>query len=291
MINTYDVHISRPPGFKQLAVKDMLFVYYKCPQVEKYAKLFAHYNQIAYTLCGKKTIYHSGKSWVLTDDTSVLIRRTAYKQEMDHSVGWEVLAFFFQDNFLRQVFDEFRHHLPVEKLPPPPKDMLIEIRVSEATKAFFYSILPYFNQSSPPPASLLELKFKELLFNIISDPANRNVLAYIKSVNEQLKTPVWEVMEANYMFNLSIPDFARLAQQSVATFKREFHDYYHTSPGQWITSKRLEFAKILLETSQKSIGEICLDVGFENISHFSRIFKEKFAVSPIQYRKNTLISA
>ena len=75
MINTYDIHISLPPGFRQLAVKDMLFVYYRCPQAEKYANLFAHYNQISYTLSGKKTIHHSGKSWVLTDDTSVLVFR------------------------------------------------------------------------------------------------------------------------------------------------------------------------------------------------------------------------
>jgi len=279
MVNTYDFKIAHPDSIRQLAVRDMLFVYYKCPQVDKHVKIFTHYNEIAYTLSGKRTIHHGGKSFTLTDNTSLFVRRTAYKQEMDEFVGWEVLAFCFQDDFLRKVFSEFRQYLPLTS------DMLIEIKVSETTRAFFYSIVPYFMQKTPPAESLLELKFKELLFNILSDPANVNLLAYVNSIIDQQKTPLWEVMEANYMFNLRVAEFARIAQRSVASFKREFREYYHTTPGRWLTRKRLEHAKLLLETSGKNISEIAYDSGFENISHFSRIFKEKYGSSPLQYRR------
>ena len=164
-------------------------------------------------------------------------------------------------------------------------DMLIEIKVNETTRAFFYSMVPYFSQKIPPSESLLELKFKELLFNIFSDPANADLLAYINSIDDQYKTPLWQVMEANYTFNLTIDGFARIAQRSVGTFKREFHEYYHTTPGRWLTQKRLEYAKDLLDTSKKNVSEIADESGFENITHFSRIFKEKYGLSPLQYRK------
>lgn len=166
--------------------------------------------------------------------------------------------------------------------------MLIEINVNDTTRAFFYGIVPYFTQTLPPAENLLELKFKELLFNILSDPANINLLAYVSSIADQLKTPLWEVMEANYMFNLTIPDFARLAQRSVAVFKREFYDYFHTTPGRWLTHKRLECAKQLLDRSKKNVSEIVFECGFENVSHFSRIFKENYGISPIQYRKKQI---
>ena len=126
-----------PDIIKQLAVKDMLYVYYKCPQVDKHVNLFTHYNEIVYTLNGKKTIYHGNKSWSLTDNKSLFVRRTAYSQEMDEVVGWEVIAFIFQDDFLRQVFKEYRQHFPVKNLPAPPTDMLIEINVNATTSAFF----------------------------------------------------------------------------------------------------------------------------------------------------------
>lgn len=92
--NTYDFTVAHPDQFKQLTVKDMLFVFYKCPQVEKDLKLFTHFNEIVYTLCGKKTLRHGEKSWDLTDNSALFVRRTAYNQQLHHTIGWEVLAFY-----------------------------------------------------------------------------------------------------------------------------------------------------------------------------------------------------
>ncbi len=177
MINTYDLHISQPERFTQLVVEDMLFVYYRCPQVEKQLKLFTHFNEIAYTLSGKKTIYQGGKSWELTKNKALFFRRAAYKQELDETAGWEVLAYYFKDNFLKKVLDECREQLPLKNLPDPPKEMFIEITVNETARAAFYSILPYFNQKLPPPKNMLKLKFKELLFIILSDSSNAEFLS------------------------------------------------------------------------------------------------------------------
>ena len=251
MQNSYDYKVAHPDIIKQLAVKDMLFAYYQCPQVEKQVNLFIHYNLISYTLKGQKTFRHGEKSWTLNDNAALFVRRTAFNQERDDLQGWEVICFYFQDEFLRQVYKEYRQNLRVKNLPAPPSDMLIKIKVNETTRSFFYGMVPYFSQPTPPDESLLELKFKELLFNVFSDPANADFLAYINSITDQYKTPLWQVMEANYMFNLSVDEFARIAQRSVATFKREFSEYYHTTPGKWLTQKRLEYAKILLDTSKK----------------------------------------
>jgi len=285
MYNNFEYIVTHPEIIKQLAVKDMLFAYYRCPQVEKQVNLFLNYNLITYTFRGKKTFRHREKTWTLTDNSCIFVRKTAFNQERDDMVGWEVLAFYFQDNFLQQVFREYRQYLPLKNLPPPPTDMLIEINLTETTSAFFYGMVPYFSQKIPPSESLLELKFKELLFNIFSDLANANLLAYVNSIENQYKTPVWQVMEANYTFNLAIEEFAHIAQRSVTAFKREFYEYYHTTPGKWLTQKRLEYARYLLDTSKKNVSEIADESGFENLTHFSRIFKEKYGLSPLQHRK------
>jgi hypothetical protein len=49
VFNNYDDSIADPVTFKQLAVKDALFLYYKCPQVDKQMQLFSHYNEIMFT--------------------------------------------------------------------------------------------------------------------------------------------------------------------------------------------------------------------------------------------------
>ncbi len=284
--NNYDDTIADPVAFPQLAVKDALLLHYRCPQVDKHIQLFSHYNEIMFTLDGSRTMHHSGKSWTMIKHSCLLTRKTAYLQELPELAGWEVLAFYFQDSFFKQVIDEYQQYLPLKNLPEPPRDMLIEIHVNETTQAFFYSILPYFKQTTHPAEGLLELKFKELLFNLFLDPANAGLLAYANSLMHDSKVPLWQIMEANYMFNLTIPQFARMAHRSVSVFKKEFTDYYHTSPGKWLTQKRLEHARLLLETSQKSVGEIAFVSGFENLSHFSRVFKEKYGKSPLQYQNH-----
>lgn len=231
---------------------------------------------------------HKGQSWTLTEDTSLFIKKTAYTAEKDFE-GWEVLAFCFQDDFLQQVFREYKQYLPLKNLPPPPSDMLIEIDVNETTRAFFYGMVPYFSQKIPPCENLLELKFKELLFTIFCNPANAALLAYIYSIEDQHKTPLWQVMEANYTFNLAIDEYARIAQRSVTAFKREFQDYYHTTPGRWLTQKRLEYAKYLLDTSRKNVTEIADESGFENLTHFSRIFKRSMAYPPFTIGKSQTV--
>ena len=284
VFNNYDETIADPVSFKQLAVKDALFLYYQCPQVDKHIQLFSHYNEIMFTLDGSRTMHHNGKSWTLTKHSCLLTRKTAYLQELPELVGWEVLAFYFQDSFFRQVINEYHKYLPLKNLPEQPRDMLIEIHVNETIRAFFYSILPYFKQSVAPAEGLLELKFKELLFNIFLDPANAGLLAYANSLMHINKIPLWQIMEANYMFNLSIAQFAGMAHRSVSAFKKEFFEYYHDTPGKWLTQKRLEHAKTLLETSKKTISEVAFNSGFENLSHFSRIFKQKYGISPLQFQ-------
>lgn len=285
--NNYDDTIADPIAFKQLAVKDILFLNYRCPQVDKHIQLFSHYNEIMFTLSGSRIMHHSGKSFTLSKHSCLLTRKTAYLQELPDLVGWEVLAFYFPDDFFRKVINEYHQHLPLKNLPEAPRDMLIEINVNETTEAFFYSILPYFKQATHPAEALLELKFKELLFNLFLDPANAGLLAYANSLRHTDKVPLWQIMEANYMFNLSIAQFARMAHRSMSVFKKEFNEYYRISPGKWLAQKRLEHAKLLLETSGKSVSEVAFNSGFENLSHFSRVFKQKYGKSPLQYQNQS----
>lgn len=285
MINTYDFTVARPEYFKQLSVKDLLFLFYRCPQDEPKLDFYIHYNEIAFTLSGNKILNHRNRSWLLTENTSVFLRKSAYTQELFYTSGWEILAFYFPDDFLQQVFKTYKQNLPLKNLPAAPTDLIIEISVSEAARAFFYSIVPYFTQLSPPSETLLELKFNELIFLILSDPANSCLLSYVNSISERSKTPLQEIMEPNYTFNLSLSEYARMAQRSLASFKREFIEIYHTTPGKWLTRKRLEYAQMLLDNSSKNVNEIAYESGFENATHFSRIFKEKFGLPPLQYRK------
>ena len=93
-----------------------------------------------------------------------------------------------------------------------------------------------------------------------------------------------EIMQKNFSFNLSLPEYAKLACKSVPTFKREFKKIFNDTPAKWVMKKRLNMAMQLLENSSLSIGDISYECGFKNQTHFSRIFKEKTGSSPLQFR-------
>lgn len=284
MINVYDFHVAHPEIFTQISVNDKLFLSYQCPQIEKKLALYTHLNLIVYTLKGKRIIHHGGKTWLLSDSQSVFIGKTAFKQEIYHdTIGWQVLAFYFPDEYIVKIWDEFNRN-KLAKVSAPTDDILIEINVNEITRSFFYSIVPYFKHRFGNAEDLLELKFKELLFNIFSDPQNAALTSYINSIRNEGICRIQEVMETNYLFNLSIEELSRMANCSVSTFKRKFYEHYHTTPGKWLKHKRLENAKWLLGLGNKTISDAAYDSGFENLSHFSRIFKEAYGVPPSSFK-------
>jgi len=285
MINLYEDILTHPDYFKQISVNDLLFVHYKCPQKEDIIHLFTQHNYLIYSLSGGRRILRNDEEWMLTEDVSLFVKKSAFTQEWYQQKDWTVLVFFIPDDYLRKLLHEYRDNLPVKSFSAQANGCMIKVHVNETAKAFFYSMLPYFTQSPPPPSSLLEIKFRELFFNMLSNPKNAGLVGYINELDKYDKPLLSEIMESNYLYNLSLPEFAKLSHRSLATFKRDFFKAYHTSPGKWLLQKRVAHARLLLMTTKLNINKIAFDTGFESGAHFSRVFREKFGYSPHHSRK------
>ena len=68
---------------------------------------------------------------------------------------------------------------------------------------------------------------------------------------------------------------------------RTFSKKYGTTISEYISFVRTERAKMFLVTTDASVGNIALNVGFEDINYFSRVFKAKVGCAPSQYRKSS----
>lgn len=285
MLNLYETLKAHPEYFKQLSCKELLFAQYDCPQTDAKQGLYSEMNYIAYVLSGKRTLYQPGRSWEMTEGKCIFSKKGGWLAGKGPKDGWCVMVFFIPDNYLKQFVKEYRPHLPIRKTGMEETGQMIELNVNETTRSFFYAMVPYFTQNPPPPEDLLDLKFRELLFNILINPENKELVSCICSIADCDKTPLQYIMEANFTYNLPLAEFARISHRSLPTFKREFKEIFKTTPGKWLLQKRLDHACLLLHTSAKTVNDIAFESGFENSTHFSRVFKQKFGDPPQHFRK------
>jgi AraC-like DNA-binding protein len=77
---------------------------------------------------------------------------------------------------------------------------------------------------------------------------------------------------------------ARMARMSPYHFLRSFKATTGVTPHQWLLRARLHRAATQLATSHVPVTDIALEVGFEDLSNFTRTFRAEFGASPRQYR-------
>ena len=94
-----------------------------------------------------------------------------------------------------------------------------------------------------------------------------------------------DAMDRSYAQPLDVPTLARIAHVSPAHFSRTFRDTFGETPHRYLQRRRIERAMFLLWQTDRSITEICLDVGFASLGTFSRTFSRIVGETPTEYRE------
>ncbi|QSW89321.1 AraC family transcriptional regulator [Flavobacterium endoglycinae] len=141
------------------------------------------------------------------------------------------------------------------------------------------SLVPYFEMKDLPE-NIASLKITEAISILRAiDKGIDNVLT---NFEEPGKIDLAGYMEKNFMFNLPLEKFGYLTGRSLTTFKRDFSRIFNTTPQRWLTQKRLELAHYQFVEKKKKPIDVCYEVGFENLSHFSFAFKKQFGYAPTE---------
>lgn len=96
---------------------------------------------------------------------------------------------------------------------------------------------------------------------------------------------VLKYIENNYMQKITIAEISSIVDFSESHFMRYFKDIMGTTFVDYLKDYRLTMASRLLITSESSILNIAAETGFENLSYFNRAFKQKYQMTPRQFRQ------
>ena len=66
---------------------------------------------------------------------------------------------------------------------------------------------------------------------------------------------------------------------------RRFRDSTGMTPGQWINRQRMDTARLLIVSTDRSLPEIAAEVGVKDYNYFIKLFKKRFGYTPMHFRK------
>ncbi len=223
----------------------------------------------------KTTLLHKGDCAFIRKDFGVQLTKRAHEGEQ-----FRATFLMFTTKFLREFYCKLdksslpkevrRGKVSLQKLPSNRPDIA----------SLFESMTPYFNSEIRPTDDLLRLKMAEGVYVLLN--TDKNLYASLFDFADPWKADLMDFMEKNYMNDLTMEEIANYTGRSLATFKRDFRKVSNLPPQKWIIQRRLEAAHSLIKEGGRKVTEICFDVGFKNLSHFSRAYKKRYGHSPME---------
>ncbi len=135
---------------------------------------------------------------------------------------------------------------------------------------------------------MIGLTLQEMLIRLMQSQARilLETSYSLLSANNALAYTV-QYIKKNLRSRIDLNKLADSACMSRANFFKKFKEALGTSPAQFIISERIKLAKDELKSSDLSITEVCFSCGFENLSHFIRLFKQEVGMTPKAWKMNS----
>jgi AraC-like DNA-binding protein len=179
------------------------------------------------------------------------------------------------------VLRDFYSKMNKREIPPNVKisdKTVFKLKPTPAIESLFQSLTPYFDCNVKPTEGVTHLKLLEGIYALLNN--NEQFYPILFDFAEPWKIDLLEFLNSNYTDDLTMEQIASFTGRSLATFKRDFKKISNLTPQKWLIKKRLEMAYIKLKEENKKVQDVCIEVGFKNLSHFSTAFKKQYGIPP-----------
>ena len=233
---------------------------------------------------GKQELDINEYSMTLGPGALVLIRPNDLHSRRYIENGYHI-NIAFSSAIAKSLFEYLGNGYPSEQLLlpeiPPPYVTLNKTESDRIQKRMkeLYAV-------SLTDTDLQRTKLRTLILDIF-------VHYFSKSINQGPERESWFehlIHEMEKPSNLSegLPAMLRISKKSHEYLCRVFKQYLNLTPTQYINDLRLNYAANYLIHSDIPILDICMTAGFDNLSHFYHLFKNKYNITPKQFREATI---
>ncbi len=255
---------------------------------ESYMELHDHdYYEFSIVTKGEMIHHINGDTRKVYENTLLLLRP---KDSHYITVEEDKKTFeLFTLNVSKKFFTSFFELIDKELFDRLDQSELIEIPIANTSNRYFSNFISktstiYQNNNYPEEIlSPIFLDLSSIVLHYYQDKiVSRN---YSIVVNTMM-----ELLHDKKNFSLSLSEISKKANYSYAHINRLFKSETGTTLAEYFASIRLEYAKRLIETTSYSIMDISIEVGFQSLSHFTKLFSKYYGNTPAKHRKtwNTL---
>lgn len=187
--------------------------------------------------------------------------------------GFENDWIYFSGNMVEQLIQEL--------------DLPVNVSFSVDNSNYLASYIASIMKELKFPNHFSEHYISGVIYDMLVNVARkRAVFEFRNSDAYVLMQSVREEMLLQSDKKVSLEQLAMQTGYSVSRFCELYRKFYHSSPITDLMNARINEAKNLLLLTDKAVGEIAQDCGFESIHYFSKVFKKKVGCAPTQYRNN-----
>lgn len=243
-------------------------------------------HMLGFVISGEMTLRTKERDVKIRNGEAVFIRRSHLVSKLKRPArdGRPFKGLFLRLNlrFLKSISGQIV--LPAHSPSAPlSKSFYTYLPQHPFLTGLFRSLDSYFTTGEMPPPMIVENKLREAVLVLLE--LRPQLTGVLFDFERPWKTDLREFMNRNYACDLTLEQLAHYAGRSLSAFKRDFAEAFDgETPARWITRRRLDEAKTLLEQGM-SASNVYLKVGFKNLSHFSTAFKRQFGISPTQNRR------
>ncbi|MCD8172138.1 MAG: AraC family transcriptional regulator [Alistipes sp.] len=248
---------------------------------------------IGYVIRGRKYIYDGDlRQEVNRGEMFYLSSGNHYTEEIpEDNKPFEQIVFYYSPEKLGKILANLSMNYNMDivndhSCPNCHEQNHVICPAWNAAKTFFNMVNQSIREGDITRDKTLEsMKMLELIYLILTEKDccfKTKILENTDSHKENFE----QIIHRNIFNDISIEALAQQCNRSLTSFKKEFKKHFFEPPHKWFIRQRLMHSRLLLISTSKSISEIGNECNFPNTSHFIKLFKKEFGMTPAAYRTN-----
>ncbi|WP_375748543.1 helix-turn-helix transcriptional regulator [Vibrio sp. HN007] len=218
----------------------------------------------------EKFVYKKDQFILLPPNANVHMSMPEYTKALVYEFGDQIISSVSQ-----QVSDNLNMDLPDEM---NYSNFTLD-RVDNRIESLHHRMQEILREDDPNMRFLIDITSQELVYELLKKQGCHDIIYHYKNhpINKAIR-----IMNSVSGSNLKIADVAEEVDMSLSNFSQKFKVVTNHSPKDYITKLKLHKSKKYLNSL--SVTDTAYEVGYDNISHFIRLFKKEFGMTPKQYQ-------